>query len=417
MIHPAPPTRRHVLVVEMAADAPFGHYPVAFAQLADALRRSGCTVTALTRRGWCLADDPASPPLDVRAFGRGAERAFTWAARVGRLRPRRSAERLEHVARTVVVGRVADRLAARLGCTDVILVTRLHAPAASLVGRHGRWLSYQFTPPDPSAVDRAVTAMARWRARRHAPRLRVATHVEVARAAWEETAPWLRPVRFPFIAARRHDPIPDARARRGLPADVPLALAFGQHPGKDPDVVWEAFTALPEWQLVVAGSRAADTYRAWAARAQPEGPTPILVDGFVDETTRAELHAAADLMVMSFRPDVRADSGNLVDAVSWGLPIVCSSPCPSADTVERYGLGRVFAAGDPAALAVAVRSAPRHPDPDGLARARSELGDDHVAARNLEALDGIDRSDPTHGTVHPAPGTAPNTHRDAARDA
>ena len=96
--------------------------------------------------------------------------------------------------------------------------------------------------------------------------------------------------------------IPDARECLGLSANMPVALLFGAaHDRKDYEVVWRAFGELPKWYLIVAGPGSSDNYRAWAKQHGVIERQPILFDGFVDEETRELLHAAADLVVLSFK--------------------------------------------------------------------------------------------------------------------
>ena len=165
-------------------------------------------------------------------------------------------------------------------------------------------------------------------------RLRVAVSNEDMLEPWQRDLPGLAPLVIPFAAVREHQPVAGAaaRAQLGLPKRARLALFFGMHPGKDPEVTFRAFARLPEWQLVVAGNGAAQAYRRWAEHGGVDGGrTPVLLDGYVNEATRALLHAAVDLMVLSYQfLWLGLDSGGLVDALSWGLPVVCSDRCPAA---------------------------------------------------------------------------------------
>jgi hypothetical protein len=49
-----------------------------------------------------------------------------------------------------------------------------------------------------------------------------------------------------------------------------------------------------------------------------------------------------------------------MDAIAWGLPVVCSNDSAAAELVSSYRLGVTFTAGDPQSLAAAVRAAPAH---------------------------------------------------------
>ena len=75
-----------------------------------------------------------------------------------------------------------------------------------------------------------------------------------------------------------------------------------------------------------------------------------------------------------------------MDAVSWGVPVVCSQPSAAADIVQAYRLGLVFESGDAFSLAAAVGAAPSQIDPRDLERAQDELSSRSVAAACLRAL-------------------------------
>jgi glycosyltransferase involved in cell wall biosynthesis len=192
----------------------------------------------------------------------------------------------------------------------------------------------------------------------------------------------LDPVTLRLAGSRARARVPDARTRLGVRAGTKVALVFGAaHGGKDVDVVARVFAELPDWQVVVAGD-VADDYRS---RSGP-GPEPMVIGGYVDEPLRAVVFSAADLVVASFQATFHRDSGVVMDALSWGVPVVCSDGSPAAAIVREYRLGLVFAPGDPDSLEQAVRRAPHEIDPADLARARRELSSPVVAARMLEAL-------------------------------
>ena len=141
------------------------------------------------------------------------------------------------------------------------------------------------------------------------------------------------------------------------------------------------FAELPDWQLVVAGD-AGDDYRPRA-----RGRAAIIIGGYVDSTMRDVVYSAADLVVLSFKPSFRRNSGVLVDAISLGVPVVCSDGSIAADVVREYRLGVVFDPGNPDSLDRAIRIAPAFIDPADLQRARAELSNRAVAARFLDALE------------------------------
>ena len=403
-------SRPHVLVVERHAHTGHGHFPIAFAHFAAALLAQGCTVTVLTSRGWARAGDPAFPPLEHRTYGplaRGLD------ALADRLLPTPFVTGARHLQTVVLVS--AARVTARRAAADGVVVVTLAEPrSAAVVAGPGRWLTYATAPrrrtvggpvrrrlgASGRALLRSVARRAEARRRRTGGRLRIATTSEPSRRAWADEAPWAEPVTLPMgvtglVPAAATGPSPDLSVLPvlsdlpDLPAGVRRALCFGApHRTKDPVTVWRAFRSLPEWRLIVAGEGAADAYRTWAAAEPPPpgAPDAVLVDGYVDEATKHALHRVADLAVLSFRAGWREDSGTLAEAVDHGLAVVCSDESAPAEVVAEAGLGAVFRAGDPDALAAAVRGLGAGPDPAGLARVRTRLDVGVVAQGWLAAL-------------------------------
>ena len=142
-------------------------------------------------------------------------------------------------------------------------------------------------------------------------------------------------------------------------------------------MIWRAATDLPGWQLVVGGPVA-----DWV----PEALAALRFDGSVDVATRDLLFAAADVVVLSFGSNYVRDSGTLMDALSFGVPVVCSTRSTAGDLVQNYRLGTVFEPGDADSLRAALRDVPDALDPRDVERARLELSNTVVALRFLDAI-------------------------------
>lgn len=396
-----------ILLVEDRAHVHLGHHPVMFAELAEALCGVGYAVTVLTAQGWAFEKNADPPCFTIRRLGRLSSAARRWGWRLERVPPRRYTRRIAALTRDAVMVIVARRLRRQMGGADVVVTaTAINPHLAALFAGDGSWLLYQLGPPPeprvpgchpfrpwpvrgaaPSYPLNELARLAEARRRRRGGRARVASNAERYRGQWASSAPWLDPVHVPCIACKVRHSLPDARERLGIDPDARIALLFGApHTGKDSEVVWRAFRQLPEWQLVIAGGGAAEAYRSWLEQQPDEPNPPLLFDGFADEQTRDLLHASADLVVLSFRPGTESDSGTLVDAVTWGLPVACSDDGFARETVARLGLGPLFKAGDPASLVAAVRAAPRHLPAETVRRARDEMSAQRMAILHLAAL-------------------------------
>jgi glycosyltransferase involved in cell wall biosynthesis len=351
-----------VVIVEDRAHLPFGHYPGLCADLADAFADVGCTVELLTERGWAGESDGRPPDhrFAVRRYGRRAERL----ARLG--------ERWR-VPAMIGSARVRRRHLGDPSTLTIVIALGVDPVLASALCGPGDWLFCAFGPrraSQDSWYRRAVALAARFAARRrarHGGAARVAVPSSRWTAGWEDAAPFLRPVAIPIAGCRRRERIPDARSRLGVGPGERVALLFGaSHPGKDVDVVFGAFTGLAGWRLVTGGQ---------------VGGEPA------DEETRALLYSAADVVVLSFVRDLDRDSGGLMDAIGWGVPVVCSDHSMPADLVRTYRLGTIFTPGDQASLRAALDDVPRQLDPGDLERARHELSNTSIALRLLGALE------------------------------
>ena len=360
----APPSDRHVVIVEDRAELRFGHYSGLCADLAAAFADLDHEVELLTPRGWAGEWDgrPRDASFAVLRYGPWVawfeRRGARWRvpAMIGAARAHR--RRLEDPSTVMVVISLAF---------DPVLAAALCGP--------GNWLFYQFGPNGSgrrSLVRRATTVAARLaerRRRRHGGSARIAVPSPRWCAGWEAAVPFLRPVAIPIAGCRRRERIPDARARLGIEPAERVGLLFGAyHPGKDVDVVLRTFAGLSGWRLLTGGQIGGED---------------------ADEATRELLYSAADVVVLSFVADLNRDSGGLMDAIGWGVPVVCSDESIPADIVRDYRLGAIFTPGDSASLRAALAEVPRQIDPRDLERARHELSNTTIAIRILGALDAL----------------------------
>jgi len=392
---------RTVIVIEDWAHRSEGHFPRRFAELTEAFTALGWHGEVLTSRGWVHETDADPVPFAVSRYGRLALVLDRVASRLQRVSRQ---TRLGNLARTfggqlrvmAIVGSARSIRRRTNGSADVVVLSYGIdvVLAAALAGR-GRWLFYAFEPPSVVLEGRQIrleSRLAKWAERRRRAQgggACIVTPYERSRAEWSAIAPFMTPTVLAIAGCSVSFPIPNARDQLGIfPADR-IALIFGSKYNKDCDVVWRAFSELEDWRLLIGG-HVTDLY---IAAGQPlAARRPILIDGFVSNATRELAYSAADLVILSFRPDYERNSGTLMDAISWGIPVVCSERSGAAELVQRFRLGVTFTPGDAQSLANAVRLAPERIHDDDLHRARNDLSNAAVATRFLELFQQLSRS-------------------------
>jgi glycosyltransferase involved in cell wall biosynthesis len=385
-------SQRTVLVVEENAHWPIGHSPVRFAQLATAFADLGYRVEVLTAWGWVRADEHPDAPFTVHSYTGTAQftrRVASWCRRTKTTTGRRLGDDLAALA--LAIGARSGARALRPRPDAVVMLGWNTDPV--LVGAvlgHGHWLLYEFEgadqtrPAGGAAFSPAIERLARFRAnqrRRSRSRFRVGAPSERRRAEWSERSSAIDPVTLPIAGVRRFMPVPHAREKLHLPVDTKVALLFGDVFKKRPDTVYAAFAELPDWTLVVGGPIANDVSDPHAGRCNL-----VAFPGNVDDATRDALFSAADLVVLSFEPGYENNSGTLMDAISAGVPVVCSEPSAAATVVQKFNLGAVFNAGADAELHTAVSDGSATVTATDLAVAREELSSRSVAARIVDAV-------------------------------
>jgi glycosyltransferase involved in cell wall biosynthesis len=393
-----PDGRSRILIVEDQAHVERGHFPIMFSELARAIEEQGRDVTVLTAHGWARPAGTVTDSFEVLRLGRVLATIHRVAGLYNRIPGR--FRHAAHAWQDIVMIVAARRVRHRLGGADVIVTSYgLAVYVTATIAGGGRWLLYQFTAPGAagrmwqgrrrrrSPVASALARRLQRRRQRRGDVVRIALNSDQFRDQWNSTAPWLEPRRVPFTAVEPRQPTVDARTRLGLDHETRLALVFGgAHAGKDHDVVWQTFEHLADWRLMVAGNGASQAYTTWAAGRADPTDRPVVFDGFASEELRALLYSAPDLVVLSFRPGADFDSGTLSDAISWGLPVVCSDQCFAGDIVAQFDLGSLFVSGDQTSLAAAVHTAHGPPDAHALASARDAFSAKRMAEYHLRAL-------------------------------
>jgi glycosyltransferase involved in cell wall biosynthesis len=385
-------SKRSVLIVEENAHWPFGHSPERFAQLATGFADLGCHVEVLTAWGWVRADEHPEPPFRVREYSGAAHfvrRVASWSRRSGTPFGRRVGDALAALAMSIGAAATAKSMQPRPDLvvlfgwrTDPLLV-------ASALG-DGQWLLYEFEPTERTRwtggafVKWLLSRTARARDRRAGNRrtFRLGAPDLAWRDEWHRAAPAIEAVTLPIAGVRPFTPTAGARSRLGLPGDAKVALFFGDVYMKRRETVFAAFAELPDWTLVLGGPIANNLSDPNAQRCNL-----VTFPGTVDNATRDALFSAADIVVLSFERDYPNNSGTLMDAISAGVPVVCSDQSAAGVLVESFGVGTTFACGDAGDLAATIKSGDVTASAESIAAAREALSNRGVAAQLLAAFD------------------------------
>ena len=372
-----------VLVVERDAHIHAGHFPNRFAALARGFAELGVAVDVLTQRGWLFEREAGAVPFRVARYP-------SWLKEIDRVVLKARA-RWHHPivwgladTKSTAVGALAVRRHVRqYGRPDLVVVLSYDTVPSlfALVAGHVDLLVYAFSGPMRwnEIAGRWASAASR-RARRS---LSIVTASEEWRSAWAERLPGATVTVAPISGVASAAEVPRAAARTalGIAEGDRVALLFGSgHPDFDVDTVVRAFELGEglDGVRLVAGGKVCRHLDGWDRSGW------VRVPGFVTPAQRDRLFAAADVVILSFVEGYRRDSGTLMDAVSYGRPVVASRGSAAAEIVERYRLGVTFTPGDERSLVHAIRQAPSVLDPAVLARARAELSDRTVAERLLE---------------------------------
>jgi glycosyltransferase involved in cell wall biosynthesis len=172
------------------------------------------------------------------------------------------------------------------------------------------------------------------------------------------------------------------RARLGVDTETPLVVAFGHHRAdKRLDLVLDAFRrAQTPARLAVVG-RIPDRRLERAAREAAVADPRIILDlGTLDEVAVADLHAAADAVVLGRSVDWTPSS--LLLALAQATPVIAAD-LPSHR--EHLGAGAWwFAPGDVDSLARTLTEVARSRSDERLAR--GQAGRAHVSARSFDDM-------------------------------
>jgi len=168
------------------------------------------------------------------------------------------------------------------------------------------------------------------------------------------------------------------RAELGVGAGEYLLLCFGgTRFDKGVDLAIEALSeASPNCRLLVAGEPHhfdAASLRSLTARHRVEDRVLLRLEHIRNEAIPG-LFAAADVVLLPYRPMFTGQSGPLVMAAALGRPVIAADVPVLTETLTRFGLGHLFRAGDAHDLARALRAAPPELSP-AASRSLAEAAD------------------------------------------
>ncbi|MER3544893.1 MAG: hypothetical protein C4311_09935 [Chloroflexota bacterium] len=156
----------------------------------------------------------------------------------------------------------------------------------------------------------------------------------------------------------------EARARLHLPAAAFIYLCLGAwRPYKGLEDAIAAFAQLtddsPSSILIIAGQPKVPGYAALLQAMADQVPGVRLIPGWVPDEAMASYWAAADVAVFAYRR--LTNSGALIEAMSYGLPVIAPDVPAVRELVREGETGFLFAPGNIAGLHAAMERAQAHP--------------------------------------------------------
>ncbi|MFJ6213821.1 hypothetical protein ACIQGZ_10895 [Streptomyces sp. NPDC092296] len=383
---------RPLALVEPRAGRTDGHYSRTLLALARAHGDALVVVPQLTPLA--LAAELGTAGATVATRPRGARAALLttaahWtafcASALGTVcSPKRRPARVRRIPYQLrllasALGEAADvRTARRLrpGTAVVVLTAApgLHALVGLLGGPHLRFVHEITTTEDPSL--RLLGRLA-GRGRR---KVLVLAPTQATRDRFVTRFPRLAVQVRPYGLADPEDRIGEeerakARAARGLSErDTAIALVGGWWPEKDLLTVHRALAQLacPITLLVTGYPLDHQRLDGWAKLPNVR---VVLEPSPASDTAVRELYAAADAVLVSRRRGVGKESGLVVDAVRFALPLLCSDHQPELSRALRgKPWVRLYPTGDSVRLAEALDALADQPLPRPGGDAAALLG-------------------------------------------
>jgi len=154
----------------------------------------------------------------------------------------------------------------------------------------------------------------------------------------------------------------EARRYLKLPQEGWIFLCFGiNHGHKNYQVIFQAFRGLPKnFKLVFAGKvlneNARSTNPTKLAEENKLAVSTTVINRFITEDEKRYYFCAADALLLSYNRGYSQQSGNLIDACQYGLPVIATDDKQVGEWVRNYGIGLAFTPEDPISLKQVILS-------------------------------------------------------------
>ncbi|MGI9533985.1 MAG: glycosyltransferase family 4 protein [Thermodesulfobacteriota bacterium] len=148
----------------------------------------------------------------------------------------------------------------------------------------------------------------------------------------------------------------EARNFLNLPKDITILLVFGiGHPGKNYETIVKAIKNLNgNCCVVFAGSSLPVNDAKYLSKKYNVEENTIIFDKYIPKPEHGYYFYSADYLLLSYKKEFVLDSGVLIEAIRYGVPVIASDAAWIGEMVETNGLGTTFTSEDPESLESAI---------------------------------------------------------------
>ncbi|MGI9535069.1 MAG: glycosyltransferase [Thermodesulfobacteriota bacterium] len=148
----------------------------------------------------------------------------------------------------------------------------------------------------------------------------------------------------------------EARSFLNLPKDKTILLVFGiGHPGKNYETIVRVIKNLNSNCCVVfAGSSLPANDASLLSKKYNCEERTIIFDRYIPKSEHGYFFYSADYLLLSYKKDFVLDSGVLIEAIRYNIPVIASDSAWIGKMVETNGLGKTFSTEDSISLENAI---------------------------------------------------------------